>query len=81
MIMSQDWHRSYARFHGRGQKDLFEKCAQFHQYADSVRDAGYADVQYRLELLGPLDARIVVRAPDGRAGNRGRPSMRGAAED
>ena len=63
--MNRGWHRSYAKFHGRGQKDLFEKCVQFHQYADSVREAGYADVQYRLELLGPLDARIVVRAPDG----------------
>jgi 4-hydroxy-2,2'-bipyrrole-5-methanol synthase len=67
--MIQGWHRSYAQFHGRGHKDLFDKCVQFHQYAQSVRDSGVGTVQYRLELLTPLDAHIVVRASDGRAHN------------
>ncbi|MCA9567133.1 MAG: pyridoxal phosphate-dependent aminotransferase family protein [Myxococcales bacterium] len=42
-------------------RNLFEKCERFHAYASSVRELGAFQVQYRIELLGPLDARITVR--------------------
>ena len=58
-------HRTLAEFYGETHADLFEKCTLFHEYANTVRDAGFFGVQYRVELMTPLDARIVVRAPDG----------------
>jgi len=42
-------------------RNLFEKCERFHAYAEQVRELGAYQVQYRIELLGPLDARIQVR--------------------
>ncbi len=41
--------------------DLFEKCERFHGYVEQIRALGAFQVQYRIELLGPLDAHIQVR--------------------
>ena len=41
--------------------DLLEKCRRFHAYAEQVRAAGIYDVQFRVELLSPLDHRITIR--------------------
>jgi 8-amino-7-oxononanoate synthase len=42
---------------------ILEKCRRFHDYAEEVRTIGLNQVQYRLELLGPLDHEVLVRDP------------------
>jgi 8-amino-7-oxononanoate synthase len=42
---------------------ILEKCRRFGDYAEKVRTIGLNQVQYRLELLGPLDHEVLVRDP------------------
>ncbi len=42
-------------------RDLFDKCGRFHEYMEQLRAVGAAQVQYRVEVVGALDAHITVR--------------------
>lgn len=52
---------SLSSFAHTDSRNLFEKCERLHAYADEVRSFGAYQVQYRIEVQGPLDASITVR--------------------
>jgi len=55
--------RDLAEFVRSTDPDLLRKTTEFAAYVGTLREAGFYQRVYRVELLGPLDHRITVRDP------------------